>query len=72
MSTQPKILLYPVGNKIFGGVLIGKFLSLGAVEGRASFLDATLGIFSRTKYIYITGTKRYSTILLKINKENVV
>jgi len=31
-----------------------------------------LGIFSTTKYIYITGTKRYSTILSKINKENVV
>jgi len=25
-----------------------------------------------SKYIYITGTKRYSTILSKINKENVV
>jgi len=45
---------------------------LDAIEERASFLDATLGIFSRTKYIYITGTKRYSTILSKINKENVV
>jgi len=27
---------------------------------------------NQEKIIYITGTKRYSTILSKINKENVV
>ena len=36
-------------NKIFGGALIEKFLSLGVIEGRVSFLDATLRIFSNIK-----------------------
>jgi hypothetical protein len=30
-----------MGNKNLGGAVIGKFLSLDAIEGRASFMDAT-------------------------------